>query len=214
MEDDPLYRRFAIAYLNGAAGTAIALDDETADLRAIAAENGLKIHRFKRSGVLPRVAAALGVLRGIAPANLLDVGTGRGAFLWPFLEAFPDIPTTCIDILEHRVAMLSAVARGGIGNLNVVRGEGGSLPFADGAFDSATALEVLEHQAEPILLARELVRVTRRFVVVSVPSKPDDNPEHVQLFTADSLRALFLGAGARSVTASHVPGHIVAVVRL
>jgi hypothetical protein len=32
---------------------------------------------------LPRVRKVLGVLRGVHPANLLDVGSGRGAFLWP-----------------------------------------------------------------------------------------------------------------------------------
>ncbi|MCA9708020.1 MAG: hypothetical protein KDK70_19360, partial [Myxococcales bacterium] len=74
--------------------------------------------------------------------------------------------------------------------------------------------QVLEHLQEPHEAAAELLRVARRFVVVSVPSHPDDNPEHIQLFTPDSLRAMFMDAGARRVQIEHVPGHMIGVVRV
>jgi hypothetical protein len=54
----------------------------------------LRLHRFKRTMGLPRVAKVLGILRGLVPENLLDIGSGRGAFLWPLLDAFPDLPVT------------------------------------------------------------------------------------------------------------------------
>ena len=34
----------------------------------------LAVHKFKRSGVLPRVRRVLGVLQGVAPVDLLDIG--------------------------------------------------------------------------------------------------------------------------------------------
>jgi hypothetical protein len=80
--------------------------------------------------------------------------------------------------------------------------------------DGVTILEVLEHLARPHLAAAEAVRVSRRFVVASVPSKPDDNPEHVRLFSGASLEGLLRDAGARSVRLDYVPGHIVAVARV
>jgi len=49
-------------------------------------------------------------------------------------------------------------------------------------------------------------------VVVTVPSVPDDNPEHVRLFDKASLTALFTAAGARRVQVDGVRGHLVAVV--
>ena len=54
----------------------------------------------------------------------------------------------------------------------------------------------------------------RRHIVVSVPSKPDDNPEHIRLFTADSLTRLFLDAGAEKVALDGVLNHFMALVTL
>jgi hypothetical protein len=84
----------------------------------------------------------------------------------------------------------------------------------EGSFDGATVLEVLEHQENPLPLAREAVRLARRFVIASVPSKPDDNPEHVQLFTGETLKALLMDAGAVRVSIDYVLGHIIAVARV
>lgn len=89
-----------------------------------------------------------------------------------------------------------------------------ALPFPDRAFDVVTCLEVLEHLDQPDRAASELVRVGRRFVIASVPSKPDDNPEHIQLFTDRSLRDLFLDRGAQSVKTQYVPNHILCIARL
>ncbi len=62
--------------------------------------------------------------------------------------------------------------------------------------------------------ACEAVRVARRFVVATVPSKPDDNPEHIHPFDFDSLTKLSTDAGARSVRVEHVLNHIVALALL
>src|SRR5262249_58033931 len=62
-------------------------------------EAELRLHRFKRTMGLPRVRKTLGALRGLAPDSLLDVGSGRGAFLWPLLDAFPALPVTTLDLL-------------------------------------------------------------------------------------------------------------------
>ena len=58
------------------------------------------------------------------------------------------------------------------------------------------------------------VRVAARFVIASAPSKPDDNPEHVQLFTGESLGGLLHKAGARSVKIEYVLNHIIAIARV
>jgi hypothetical protein len=56
--------------------------------------------------------------------------------------------------------------------------------------------------------------VASKYVVASVPSKEDDNPEHVNLFDARGFESLFLDAGARGVKVEYVLNHMIAVVKV
>lgn len=206
------YDDLAAAYVRGKLGGGA--EDVPNTLWEQARAAGLKLHRFKRTMDLPRIRAVLGALRGLVPKSLIDFGSGRGVFLWPLLDALPELPVTAVERNERWIGHLEAVRRGGIERLDVVHGDASTLPFADASFDGTTVLEVLEHQNDPLPLAREAVRLARRFVIASVPSKPDDNPEHVQLFTGESLKSLLMEAGAARVSIDYVLGHIIAVARV
>lgn len=227
--DRQYYRLLAAAYVRGVAAhepqillearqtdsPLDALGEE--DLLAIVADGiaaGLKMHRFKRTELLPRVKRVIGILRGLAPESVLDVGSGRGAFLWPLLDAFPQLCATAIDPLLHRAELYDRIREGGFERLNGQCADATALPFADQSFDGVCALEVLEHIPEVEKAVQECVRVSRRFVVASVPSTPDDNPEHIHLFTVERLRTMFQSAGAGNVNFEHVPNHRIVVVTL
>jgi ubiquinone/menaquinone biosynthesis C-methylase UbiE len=216
MTDTHYYLDLAAAFVRGRLPDAPSLPP--GELVEYGCAQGLRVHKFKRSAELPRVRKALGVLRSLGPASLLDIGTGRGAFLWPLLDAFPDLPVTALDRSPQRVSNLEAVRWGGIERLTPTAGDVTALDFPDGSFDVVTILEVLEHLPDAASGAREVLRVAERFVVASVPSKPDDNPEHLRLYTAESLTEMFTTAAAGlgitvAVKCEYVPNHIVAVVR-
>lgn len=172
---------------------------------------GLKLYYFKKKELLPRVKAVLGFLRSVQPESLLDVGSGRGVFLFPFLTEFPWIQVTAADILPHRVQMLQAIADGGIENLTSLERDVCQWTEEEKRFDVVTLLEVLEHIPNTEQAIANAVRLAKRFVVVSVPSQPDNNPEHIHLLTRDILTNQFTRAGCTKLHFDGVNGHLILV---
>ncbi len=168
---------------------------------------GLRLHKFKQNQDLARVRRVLSLLRSLAPATLLDIGSGRGTFLWPLIAGFPEVAVTAIDVLDQRIADLKAVRQGGIHRLQVLQMDVCELTFPDTSFDGVTILEVLEHLHNPEAALRQALRVARRFVIASVPSTPDENPEHRHLFTVNRLREMAVAGGCPEPKIEHVLNH-------
>ena len=184
----------------------------------IAKKNEIKLYHFKRSDrTMPRVHKVLGFLRGICFDSLVDVGSGRGVFLLPFMESFPEVKVTSLEILEKRIELLGDISLGGVERLSVLPVsicEADAEVIPDGSADVVTMLEVLEHIPDVRGAIRNAVRIARKYIVLTVPSKNDDNPEHIHLFTEESLRAYFAEAGVTRVTFERVPCHIFMIARL
>lgn len=224
---DHLYARFAAAYVRGTEAITLpeglrekSLDDLSGEeLSAIIEAGrraGLKLYRFKNThDQMPRVRRALGYLRGQSFDSLLDVGSGRGVFLWPFLNAFPWVDVLSLDLLEHRVQFLQSVAAGGVLNLSVMRGDLCScLQIPDQSRDIVTMLEVLEHIPDTAAALRSAVRIARKALVISVPNQPDDNPEHIHLFTRERIAGHLREAGCSRMSFDAVPGHMLVFAQL
>ncbi len=96
VDAEQIYPELAAAFVRGCLPMeSRGLSD--ADCLALGETSDLKLQRFKRTTALPRVRAVLGALNGLAPHSLLDIGTGRGVFLWPLLEAFPELRVTAVE---------------------------------------------------------------------------------------------------------------------
>ncbi len=80
-------------------------------------------------------------------------------------------------------------------NLRFIAGSGDRLPFEDGEFEAATAVEVLEHVPDPEAVLAEMARVSSRWLLVSVPREP-------------VWRALNLARGAYLRELGNTPGHL------
>ncbi len=212
MHEERYYTKLAIAFVQGKLGAMPELSSD--ESIQVGLDAGLRLHKFKRNAELPRVRKALGILRGLAPETLLDVGSGRGTFLFPLLNEIPGLSVTAMEVSERRAADLEALHRGGVENLMTICGDISSSGLADKSFAVVTMLEVMEHLENPARAAVEIVRIAERFVVISVPSKEDDNPEHIHLFDSKRLEALFHDAGAKSIKFDFVLNHIIAVVKV
>lgn len=138
--------------------------------------------------VIERFFARLSaVIAELGPRTALDAGCGEGELLRRgVLPA--GLKPVCLDLRMDSLADVQEAKR--------VRGSVQALPFAARSFDMVTCLEVLEHLADPSAAVRELARVARGAIVLSVPHEPyfqmgnllrgkylsanGNHPEHVQ----------------------------------
>lgn len=120
------------------------------------------IARFHRR-IVERVAA-------LAPTSVLDAGCGEGFVARELARSLPEVAITGCDLSPRAVRF--AAARQPVATFAVASVF--ALPFADGAFDVVGCFEVLEHLPDdgPIRALRELARVARRGVILSVPHEP------------------------------------------
>ncbi len=109
-----------------------------------------------------------GIVSDLRPATLLDAGCGEGFVVDIFQSAMPNVQIAGFDVLADSVK--AAQLRNPRANIAV--GDIYNIDFADDSFDLVCCFEVLEHLHEPDRALRELARVARNHVVLSVPHEP------------------------------------------
>ena len=189
------------------------LNDLSEDELRIIVEAGqkaeLKLYPFKSgTQILARVNRTIGFLHSLQFESLLDVGSGRGVFLIPFMKEFPWVSVTSLDLLDKRVTFLNELSAGGFQQMHAEKKNICDRPFPDKAFDVVTMLEVLEHIPQVELAIESAVRMAKQYIVVTVPSKPDNNPEHIHLLTKEKLTELFERVGCTRLHFDGVEGHL------
>lgn len=188
-------------------------DDDLLKLDELGLKHNLKLYYFKEKDELPRVKAVLGFLKNIYPSSLLDVGSGRGVFLFPFIRDFDYCNILSIDILDYRVGLMEYIHIGGINNLNSCICNICNTNIEDNSYDVVTMLEVLEHIPDYKEAIRNALRIAKNYIIVTVPSKKDDNPEHIHLLTKDILSSVFNECGVSNLKFSGVNGHLVLIAK-
>lgn len=188
-------------------------DNDKNQLMIMANNEDIKTYYFKEKEDLARVNIVLGFLKNISPTSLLDVGSGRGVFLFPLLREFSNLDVTSIDILPKRIELLENIKNGGISNLTVLNQDIISFSALDSSYDVVTLLEVLEHIPKVELAIKNAIRIARRFIVITVPSKPDNNPEHIHLLTKDRLTKIFNSYGISNLKFGGVNGHLFLIAK-
>jgi 2-polyprenyl-3-methyl-5-hydroxy-6-metoxy-1,4-benzoquinol methylase len=128
-----------------------------------------------------------------APRSLLDVGCGEGVLVHRWAQRLGDGRMVGIDVEEESIQAGWAEHRAP--NLEYLVMEAGKLPFADGEFDLASAIEVLEHLPDPERTLSEMARCAARHLLLSVPREP-------------LWRMLNLARGAYWSQLGNTPGHL------
>jgi 2-polyprenyl-3-methyl-5-hydroxy-6-metoxy-1,4-benzoquinol methylase len=128
-----------------------------------------------------------------APDSILDVGCGEGVLTAQWADKLGDRRIVGIDLDDPKLKAEWEQRRRA--NLEYRVEDATHLSFADGEFDMATAIEVLEHVPEPERTVSEMARVAKRWVLVSVPREP-------------LWRGLNMARGAYLKDLGNTPGHV------
>jgi 2-polyprenyl-3-methyl-5-hydroxy-6-metoxy-1,4-benzoquinol methylase len=128
-----------------------------------------------------------------APSSVLDVGCGEGVLTLEWAERLGDGRIVGLDLDDPKLrAEWEQRSRA---NLEFRAEEATRLSFADGEFELASAIEVLEHVPEPEATLAEMARVASGHLLVSVPREP-------------LWRALNMARGAYWRHLGNTPGHV------
>jgi 2-polyprenyl-3-methyl-5-hydroxy-6-metoxy-1,4-benzoquinol methylase len=128
-----------------------------------------------------------------APSSVLDVGCGEGVLTVQWAERLGGGRVVGIDLDDPKLRAEWEERRRP--NLEFRAEEATRLSFADGEFDLAAAIEVLEHVPEPEATLAEMARVARNHLLVSVPREP-------------LWRGLNMARGAYWRELGNTPGHV------
>ena len=133
-------------------------------------------------------------LLGLAsPGSLLDVGCGEGVLVHRWAARLGAARVVGIDLEEESIQ--AGWAERQAPNLEYRVMEAANLPFADGEFELASAIEVLEHLPDPEHTLGEMARCSRGHLLVSVPREP-------------LWRMLNMARGAYWPALGNTPGHL------
>lgn len=128
------------------------------------------------------------------PRSLLDVGCGEGVLVHRWAQQLgAQRRVVGIDLDDPQLHAEWAKRTAPNLDYRVMKAE--HLPFSDGEFDVATAIEVLEHVPDPAHTVAEMARVASRWLLVSVPREP-------------LWRALNMARGAYWKDLGNTPGHL------
>ena len=109
-------------------------------------------------------------LAALAPESFLDAGCGEGFVARVLATRLPGVAVTGCDLSPAAVRLAAAEQPEAAFAVASIL----ALPFPDKSFDVVGCFEVLEHLPAdaPELALRELARVARRGLVLSVPQEP------------------------------------------
>lgn len=141
-----------------------------------------RLYKNKSVSELPRITKTIGILKSFYPSSLLDIGSGRGVFLYALMENFPNLNIKASDIEEKCVNDIKNYFE-----LDTILCDAKDLPFEDNSFDVVTALECLEHMENYEEAIKEILRVAKNNVIISVPSKEDDNEGHINFLNKEEF---------------------------
>ncbi len=142
----------------------------------------------------------ISVVKELKVDSVLDVGCGEGFTLNKLYENKIGERLEGVDFLKTAIKLGRKIHP----NLILNQGDIYGLKYKDNTFDLVMATEVLEHLEDPKRGLKELIRVSKKYVLLSVPNEPffmganflrgknltrwGNDIEHIQHWTSKSFQ--------------------------
>jgi len=156
--------------------------------------------------------------------TVFDAGCGEGYGAQAILQQHSDVRIIGVDLSLEALRRIPAQTP----TMPVALADVTRLPIASNSADIVLSFEVMEHLSNPAGALAEYQRVSRRYVMVSVPNEPlfrllrmlrgDDlrqwgnHPEHINHWNLWSLQRYLRKHGLRVIKACSPPPFIWAIV--
>lgn len=108
----------------------------------------------------------LSELISLKPNTVLDIGCGTG-YITNIMSHELDSTVIGCDMDINRISF----ARDNLAQ-EVIIGDIMHLPFKDNSFDVVVASEIIEHILSPRIALNEIRRVSKKFILITVPNEP------------------------------------------
>lgn len=151
----------------------------------------------------------LRMVKPLKAKTILDVGCGEGITLQKLIQNKIGEKLEGIDNFE--TALL--IGRKKYPSIKFKKGDIYNLPYDDNSFDALICTEVLEHLDHPEKAIQELKRVSKKYIILSVPNEPffimanfirgkylrrfGNHPEHINHWTTFSFKKFLKSNGLR-----------------
>ena len=134
--------------------------------------------------------------------SVFEAGCGNGYVTEFMKRQHPNAAISAMDINEEKLSFAKARVK----NVKFSTGTIYDIPHKDNSFDLVVSTQVLEHLDNPLDALKELARISKRYIIFSVPNEPlyrlsnvarfkhifafGNTPGHIQHWNKEKIRAL------------------------
>ncbi len=149
------------------------IHEENHELVRFGEEKKLELGFLKKQSPAPYLDKLFGVLRGVQPDQVLNLEKQQTDFIWQLVDEFHYLPTIALSMDEKQVDRIKNLHKGGFTTLTTKE----NLPFPklqgypSNQFDVVTCTDGFETEKELMEALPELVRVAKRFIILTFPEE-------------------------------------------
>ena len=113
-------------------------------------------------------SSLISLAKPLKAESILDAGCGEGFTMEKLLKSGVGKKIEGVEYSKEAILLGEKL----FPNLIFKKGSAYELPYKDNSFDLVICTEVLEHLEEPTKALREMLRVSKKYLIISVPNEP------------------------------------------